>query len=247
MTWDPGRYREFRDHRLRPGLDLMARIGGDPALIYDLGCGTGELTAILAERYPQARVVGVDNSSEMLAQAHPRPNLELQLAAIEEFDPNEPVDVIYSNATLHWIGDHERLFPRLLSHLSEGGVLAVQMPDNWAAPTHQLINTVIDSMRFVVDRPISPLGRPEQYLDWLSPATEIDLWRTTYFQVLRGEDPVVNWVEGSILGPVRAALDSADYARFRNELAAGYRKAYPPRSDGTTVLPFSRLFLVARR
>ncbi len=247
MTWDPSRYHLFGDLRLRPGLDLISRLTGSPRLIYDLGCGTGELTNILGQRFPEARVIGMDNSHEMLDRAEGAANVEFQFGSIEDFAPDSPPDLIFSNAALHWLPDHDRLFPRLLNLVAEGGELAVQMPDNWQAPTHTLITDVLTDQGLTVGMPRNPVATPEEYLAGLGRAESVDVWRTTYFQVLTGQNPVLSWVEGSILSPVRAELDDQKYQVVRADLAPRYRLAYPPLPDGDTLLPFSRLFLVARR
>ena len=245
MTWDPSRYARFADLRLRPALDLISRLTGAPRLIYDLGCGTGEVTSFLGHRFPEAQIVGIDNSEEMLDRAQGEANVEFQFSSIEDFTPESPPDLIFSNAALHWLPDHDQLFPRLLDLVADAGQMAVQMPDNWRAPTHTLIAEVLSEQGLTVDLPT--IATPKEYLGWLRRAETVDVWRTTYFQVLSGQDPVLTWVEGSVLGPVRANLDEESYERVRTDLAARYRIAYPPLPSGDTLLPFSRLFLVAGR
>ena len=208
MTWDPSRYHRFGDLRLRPGLDLINRITGSPRLVYDLGCGTGELTNILGHRFPEAQIVGIDNSEEMLDRAQTGANVEFRIGSIEDFAPESPPDLIFSNAALHWLPDHDRLFPQLLKLLTDTGQLAVQMPDNWRAPTHTLINEVMAEQGLTADMPT--VATPEEYLAWLGKAQTVDVWRTTYFQVLSGQDSVISWVEGSILGPVRGSSGPAE-------------------------------------
>ena len=251
MTWDPERYLRFADHRQRPGVELLARVPEVAAgTVVDLGAGTGNLTALLAERWPDAVVTGVDASAEMSERAAAdQPGLRWQVADIERWRPEQPVDVLYSNAALHWLDRHDELFPRLRRAVAPGGVLAVQMPDNWAAPTHRIPADVLDEGGYpeaavgalLRDR----LAAPVDYLDWLRPA-EVDLWRTTYYQYLTGDDPVWTWVTGSVLRPVLAALDDGGRRRFGDACRRRYAAAYPPGPDGITVLPFSRLFLVAR-
>lgn len=248
--WDPAHYLRFADHRTRPGLELIARIpDADVASIVDLGCGTGHLTAMLAERFPEARVLGVDASEEMIEVARAdHPDIDWVVADLSTWAPDVPVDVVYSNATLHWLDDHASLFPRIRSWVAVGGTLAVQMPDNWRAPTHVVPARVLDDgswpeearSALMRDR----LAAPGDYRRWLQPA-EVDLWRTTYHQTLVGADPVWAWVTGSVVRPVLAALAPADRVRFETECRARYREAYPEEPDGTTLLPFSRLFMVA--
>ena len=257
--WDPDTYLAFADLRSRPGLELLARIDHPrPEVIVDLGCGPGHLTAVLARRWPAARVIGIDGSAEMLAKAQSQfpakkwPTIEWEHGDIATWTPQDPLSVLYSNAALHWLGDHENLFPRLLSMVSAGGSLAVQMPDNWDEASHTLIGQLTKDTRWKERAAPAFLGHPVaeagDYRAWLQPdAGEIDLWRTTYFQSLTGADPVVDWVKGSVLRPILAALETEEAEIFLERLAEGYRKAYPTRTDGTTVFPFSRFFMVARR
>jgi trans-aconitate 2-methyltransferase len=250
VAWDPDHYLRFADHRTRPGIELLARIPHVAATtVVDLGAGTGHLSALLARRFTGANVIGVDGDEAMTARARAEhPDLTWVSADLARWEPDGPVDVIYSNAALHWLDDHARLFARLRSWLTPGGVVAVQMPDNWSAPTHRIPAQVLDegdwpeaaNRALMRDR----LSSPDHYARWLSPAT-LDRWRTTYFQTLTGDDPVWHWVTGSLLIPVLEALGT-ECSRFATELQARYRQAYPPASDGTTTLPFSRLFLVAQ-
>lgn len=172
-----------------------------------------------------------------------------RLADIAEWSPVDGADLIFSNAALHWVDGHDELFPRLRSLLRRGGVLAVQMPDNWDEPTHRIPAEVLDSGAWppkardslLRDR----LSTPTDYAAWVAPGS-LDMWRTTYYQQLSGDDPVWEWVIGSALRPVLAALDDEDRERFTAEIQVRYRLAYPARVDGMTTLPFSRLFLVLR-
>lgn len=251
MPWDPDRYLRFADHRTRPGIELLARIPDIAARrVVDLGCGTGNLTALLARRWPDANVAGIDSSEDMIERARrDHPGLNWTIGSIESWNPETRFDVVFSNAALHWVDGHETLFRRLRSFLADDGVLAVQMPDNWAAPTHRIPADVLDSgdwtdgarTAMMRDR----LSSPDLYPRWLQPAT-VDMWRTTYFQQLSGDDPVWEWVSGSVLRPVLANLDAASRERFARRCKALYREAYPPDSEGTTMLPFSRLFMVAQ-
>ncbi|MEL7157041.1 MAG: methyltransferase domain-containing protein [Actinomycetota bacterium] len=250
MAWDPAHYLRFADHRARPGLELLARIDhDDPTTVIDLGCGPGNVTTHLAERWPSATVTGIDTSTDMLAQAADAyPTIAWQQGDVAQWEPDGPVDVLYSNAALHWLDDHEALVPRLRSFLAPGGVLAVQMPDSWRNPTHTVPAEILDDgtwppaarSALLRDR----LAAPTDYRRWLQPG-RVDLWRTTYFQELTGDDPVWNWTTGSVLGPVLAALADDDRARFTTECQTRYRQAYPRLDDGVTVLPFPRLFMVA--
>ena len=251
MAWDPDRYLHFADQRLRPGVDLLARIPDiNPRQIVDLGCGTGNLTAQLARRWPEAKVTGIDSSEEMVEHARRTdPSIAWRIGDIETWVPDGPIDLIFSNAALHWVDDHQTQFKRLRSFLADGGVLAVQMPGNWDAPTHRIPADVLDSEEWPDAASTSllrdRLAPPAMYADWTQPAT-VDMWRTTYFQKLTGDDPVWTWVTGSVLRPVLANLGPADRERFERRCRTRYREAYPVEPDGSTVLPFSRFFIVAQ-
>jgi trans-aconitate 2-methyltransferase len=259
MTWDPDRYMEFADLRSRPGLELIARINhADPQIIVDLGCGPGHLTAVLARRWPQARVIGIDDSAEMLATAETGfpstqwPTIKWETANIDAWSPPYPISILYSNAALHWVGDHRALIPRLFDLVAPGGVMAIQMPDNWDQPTHQLISRLVDDPRWQSRTapvyPGHPVARSSEYRAWLqAEASELDQWRTTYYHVLEDADPVLNWVKGSVLRPILAVLEPSEVDEFVSQLAKAYRMQYPREPGGATLLPFSRLFIVARK
>jgi trans-aconitate 2-methyltransferase len=250
MAWDPDRYLRFADHRTRPGMELASRIPDiDARSIVDLGSGTGHLTAHLAERWPEASILGIDSSEEMVERARlDHPSLEWVVDDVGTWQPKEPVDLLFSSAALHWVDDHAGLFRRLRSYLAAGGVMAVQMPDNWKAPTHLIPAQVLDEGEWpeqarsalMRDR----LSQPAAYAQWMQPA-RVDLWRTTYYQVLTGDEPVWKWVTGSVLRPVLAALKGSEKDRFSEICRARYLDAYPAGEDGVTTLPFSRQFLVA--
>ena len=251
MTWDPDVYESYADHRLRPGVELLRRIPSvHPRRVVDLGCGTGRLTAELARRWPEARVEGVDSSEAMLDRAQVGTVTWVE-ADIRDWEPDEPVDVIYSNAALHWLDDHPDLFRRLAAHVASGGVFAVQMPGNWDQPSHRIPAAILDSEGFpetardalLRDR----VAGLEEYRRWIGAGFRFDLWTTTYHQVLAGPDPVLRWVMGTVLRPVVEVLTPAERDRFLARCAGRYREAYPPEPDGSTVLPFRRIFIVALR
>jgi trans-aconitate 2-methyltransferase len=252
MAWDPAQYLKFAGHRLRPALDLLSRIDlADPARVYDLGAGAGNVTRLIKARWPDAQVTGVDDSSDMLAAARAAaPDIAWEQADLATWTPAQAADLIYSNAALHWLDGHERLFPALFDALAPGGVLAVQMPRNWNAPSHTSITDAARSgpWRAKLEpllRP-SPVADPAVYFDVLAPrAAAIDLWETEYYQVLEGERPVVEWVKGTWLRPLLAALDQDEQGRFETSYAERVAQAYPPRPDGRTLFPFRRLFIVA--
>jgi len=252
MTWDPDRYLGFEGHRLRPALDLLARIPGiGGGEVWDLGCGTGNVTSILAERFASASVHGLDDSAEMLAAARRVAGIDWVLDDIASWEPPSPVRLVYSNAALHWVPDHQTLFPKLARALAPGGILAVQMPRNFAEPTHAELRATALRPRWVdavghIPGP-APVHEPAAYLGWLdSEVAEIDIWETTYTQILQGEDAVANWTRGTAGVPYLEALGERG-DEFYAEYAAALRSAYPIRPDGTTVLAFRRLFIVATR
>ena len=258
MAWDPAQYLRFADERLRPGFDLLARIGElPPGPIVELGCGTGVHTRALAERWPDRAVCGVDGSPEMLAQAAAQSSrIAWRQADIAAWRTATPAALIFSNATLQWLDDHETLFPRLLEQLVPGGVLAVQMPRNFDAPSHVLMRGTASEPPWA-DRlaPLlrfDPVARPEIYCDLLVPLARgaLDLWETEYLHVLGGADgaesPVLAWVRGTALRPLLAPLAAAEQNDFAARYDAKLKRAYRRRVDGKTLFPFRRLFLVAR-
>jgi trans-aconitate 2-methyltransferase len=253
-AWDPAQYLRFAGERLRPALDLLAQIPLDaPGRIVDLGCGPGNVTAILQSRFPNAEIVGVDGSAEMLLKARATaPQCRFEQADFFQWQPAEPLDLIYSNAALQWVDRHPVLFPRLLSFLAPGGVLAVQMPDMYDTPLRQIPYDLTRTdawsahLRGVASAPgILPAA---QYWDLLRPiAATLDLWRTTYMHALRGENTVAEWAAGSSLRVFLDALPEECRDAFRQAYSEAAKTHYPQRPDGTTLLPFHRLFIVARK
>jgi trans-aconitate 2-methyltransferase len=261
MSWNPAQYLQYAGERLRPALDLVARVGLDaPRAVVDLGCGAGNVTQLLADRWPEADILGIDNDARMLERARQaladRARVGFAAANLETWAPQGLVDVLFSNAALHWADDHATLLPRLLRFVAPGGVLAVQMPSNFAAPSHRALQATAGSARWRAR--LEPLARPEpvapasRYYDWLAPeAAALDLWTTEYLQVLGarsdGEHPVVAWMRGTALVPFVGALDEDEREAFVADFAARIAGAYVPRADGTVLFPFRRLFVVARR
>ena len=254
MVWDPEVYLRFADLRARPAFELLARVPLDaPRLVVDLGCGPGNSTALLARRWPDARLIGVDSASAMLKRAEQEgPAAEWVLADAAGYRPPAPADLIFSNALFQWIPDHASLFPDLMERLAPGGVLAVQMPNNFGAPSHRLLaetarkgpwaGLVEDLVRE------QPVASPETYYDLLAPrSAALDIWNTEYLQVLTGPNAVLDWVRGTALTAYLERLKGMNTGDFLDAYAARLRRAYPPRPDGTTLFPFKRLFLVARR
>jgi trans-aconitate 2-methyltransferase len=254
-TWDPNQYLKFADHRLRPALDLMAQIALEaPRGIYDLGCGPGTITRLLAERWPDAAVVGIDSSADMLAAARREaPDVTFQRADIVQWSPPAAADLLFSNAALHWLDDHAALLPRLASHLAPGGVLAIQMPCNQDSPSHLLIEEAAAAgpwrAKLAAVRPVyRSVETPDSYYRMLAPfVRRIDIWQTAYLHVLEGENPVVQWTKGTALRPYLDALTEPERGAFLDAYAACVAAAYPTQPDGRTLLAFRRLFIVARR
>ncbi len=252
--WDPAQYTRFEDERLRPVHDLLARIPlAAPRLVYDLGCGTGRASALLAERWPEAAVTGIDTSAAMLARARAA-NVAVAWveADIASWRAPRPADLIFSNAALHWLDGHGSLFPSLLAQLAPGGVLAVQMPRNYDAPSHRAMAEAADAgpWRDKLERIRGrlPVADPAHYYDLLVPlARSLDIWETVYIHALQGEDPVLEWVKGTGLKPFLEALGEAERRAYLADYAERLRRAYPRRADGRTLFPFRRLFIVAQR
>jgi len=253
-TWNPSQYLKFADHRLRPALDLLARVPVDePAAVFDLGCGAGNVTKLLVERWPKARVTGVDSAMPMLEKARlAAPRIAFIHADLAAWAAPAPASVIYSNAALHWLDDHAALFPRLMGQLAPGGALAVQMPRNHGAPSHTLMAEAAEAgpwrAKLANVRPIRPVHEPAEYFRMLAPlAARLDIWESEFLQVLEGENPVVEWTKGTGLRPYLDALDDAGKKGFLAAYAERIAKAYPPEADGRTLFPFRRIFIVAVR
>lgn len=257
MKWDPEKYTQFSSHRDRPFFDLTARIAASsPRRVVDLGCGTGALTAALAARWPGAQVTGVDSSADMMEQAGALegapPNLEFIRSRIEDWEPGAGTDVVVSNAALQWVPGHQDLLRKWAKQLDGGAWLAVQVPGNFAAPSHVLLRDLAASARWApqlagVLRSADAVDEPEDYLALLTDAgLDADVWETGYQQVLQGEDPVLEWVRGTALRPVIAALPAEDLSMFEAEYSALLRRAYPRHGWGT-VFPFRRIFMVAQK
>jgi len=254
MRWDPQQYGRYADERSRSFFELLARIDvSDPRTVVDLGCGPGPLTAALAERWPDAHVIGVDSSADMIeaASAYAVPDrVEFIHADVARWQPQAAVDVVIANAVLQWVPGHLDLVPGFASWLAPGGALAFQVPDNFTEPSHTLLLELRtsplwrDRLGEGADR-TAGVERPETYLAAMQQAAlHADVWQTTYLHVLRGPDPVLEWVKGSALRPVLSVLDDAERAEFLAEYAGALRAAYPPASAGTTVFPFRRTFAV---
>jgi trans-aconitate 2-methyltransferase len=254
--WDPDRYLLYADERGRPFIDLLHRVdAGSPRRVVDLGCGPGNLTALLASRWPGAEVVGIDSSREMVdrALADHVEGVRFELGDVRTWPAEAPaggVDVLTANATFQWVPGHLDLLPRLVETVAPGGWFAFQVPGNHDAPSHELLHRLADDHRFAehtagVARPLS--HEPEAYAEALRDlGLVVDAWETTYLHLLQGEDPVFTWISGTGARPTLAALPEELRDEFVGEYKALLRSAYPRGRHGT-VLPFRRIFVVAHR
>lgn len=252
-SWDPEAYLTYSDERSRPFADLIARVTPDaPRQVVDLGCGPGRLTATLADRWPDAHIVGVDSSPQMIEAARPyaRDRLRFELADAATWTPPEPVDVLVSNAALQWVPGHRGLFAGWLQAVVPGGWFAFQVPGNFDEPSHRLLAQLAADPRFAaatagVEGPDAEDA--STYLADLSAlGCRVDAWETTYLHVLTGPDPVLRWISGTGGRPVLQALSAEQRVGFEREYAALLSAAYPTEPYGT-VLPFRRVFVVAQK
>ena len=254
MTWSAAQYVKFEGERTRPVWDLIARVPNPaPRRAADLGCGPGNSTEVLRARYPDAEIVGVDSSSDMIAAARKRlPDIVFELADVEDW-PGAGFDVILANAVFQWIPDHETLLPALIGKLNPGGSLAVQIPDNLDEPSQQLMLEVAADgpwARKLADagKARTPLRGADWYFRLLKPhAPRVDIWRTTYFHPLAGARAIVEWFKSTGLRPFLDPLDPEEREVYLARYEAAIAEAYPAEADGTALLPFPRLFFVATR
>lgn len=254
-AWDPDIYARYQSFRDRPALDLMLRLpeGFTPRRVWDLGCGAGEHAALFARRWPGAAVTGLDLSPEMLARARARPEaVTWTLGDLLAFQPAEPVDLIFSNAAVQWVEGQADLLQRWARALAPGGVLAVQAPLSYDAPQTRIVRDMALEEQWSAAltgvQAVRRLDPPERIYDALAALCDpIDLWTTTYWQDLRGQDPVVDWMLGTGLRPFVEAVEEPRRQAFLEAYRDRVAVAFPRRSDGVTLLPFERLFVVARR
>jgi trans-aconitate 2-methyltransferase len=254
MAWNPQQYLKFSGHRLRPALDLLMRVPDFPAkTIADLGAGAGNVTRMLRERWPAAAVTAVEGSTEMVAAGKKEaPEVEWQHADLGAWQPAQRYDLIYSNAALHWLSGHDRLFPALMDRVAPGGILAVQMPRNFEARSHTLIaETALDGpwrakVQHLVTPP--PVQGPAFYHELLArQSANLDIWETEYLQVLEGDNPVKEWTKGTWLMRYLDLLQGEEKIAFEAAYGERVARAYPRNSAGQTLFPFRRLFMVAQR
>jgi trans-aconitate 2-methyltransferase len=251
--WNPDVYLAFADHRGRPFYDLLSRVGAEsPRRVVDLGCGPGNLTVTLSDRWPDAVVEAVDSSQEMVDAARGR-GLDARLGEVEAWTPEPDTDVVLSNAALQWVPRHRELLVRWAGQLSTGAWIAVQMPGNFDAPSHAAVRELasspkwIDALRDIPFRVGKVVDSAADYAAMLADAgCVVDTWETTYVHELTGEHPVLNWITGTALTPVKETLSDQDWQQFRLELIPMLDARYPARPDGRTFFPFRRIFVVAR-
>ena len=254
MTWNPETYLAFGNERTRPAAELVARVPLDnPRRVVDLGCGPGNSTALLAARWPDAEIDGIDSSPAMLAAARESGVSARWIEAdVVGWTPDCSYDLIYSNATLQWIGHHETLLPRLVSFLAPGGVFAFQVPRNFGQPSHTIAQDIAKDTRWAGRltsvRDWWTVREPESYYGILEPLVEkIDIWEMCYLQALEGADAVYRWVLGTGLRPFVDALEGEQREAFLAEYRFRIVEAYPRRASGITLFPFQRLFCVATK
>ncbi|WP_431273744.1 trans-aconitate 2-methyltransferase [Variovorax ureilyticus] len=255
LDWNPALYRRYEDERTRPAQELLARVSlTEAARVFDLGCGPGNSTELLVHRFPGAQVVGTDNSEAMLVSARERlPEARFEFSDISIWRPETPPDLIYANAALQWVPDHEALIPRLFAALAPGGVLAIQMPDNRQEPTHRLMREVASEAPWAnaigdADKIRTELLGIEDYYDLLAAdAAQVDVWRTAYQHPMASAAAIVEWVRGTGLKPFVDRLTPELQSSYLAEYERRIDGAYPPRADGRRLLAFPRMFIVAQR
>ena len=251
MPWDPKIYLAFAAERTRPAAELLSRVFLElPARVADLGCGPGNSTELLAARWPDADVEGINSSPEMIAKAKASGiHARWTLADVSAWSPPQTYDVVFSNATFQWLPDHETLLPHLMQAVAPGGVFAFQVPANFDAPSHALMRDIAANGPWAAKlKNIRNIGvlSPARYYDILAPlSATLDIWETEYLQVLEGDDPVHRWVQATGLRPFTDALQGEEREAFLTAYKSALRAAYPKRGDGKTLFPFKRLFAVA--
>ncbi len=253
-SWDPDRYLTYADERGRPFVDLLAQVrASSPRTVVDLGCGPGNLTMLLAARWPAADVTGLDSSPQMIAQAATIPGVTWQVDDLRSWADRggSPVDVLVSNATLQWLPDHLDLLPRLVERVAGGGWFAFQVPGNFDEPSHTIRTEIAAREPFAAHTAgvaVPASHEPADYLHILQGlGCEVDVWETTYLHVLTGADPVFTWVSGTGARPTLQALPADLRPSFEEEFKDLLSRAYPPDDQGRVVLPFRRVFVVAHR
>ena len=253
MNWDADQYNRFADERALPLRDLLDSIHGKSCSeVLDLGCGSGVALPLISGRWPEARITAIDSSADMLvaAKTHADERTRLIQADMANWQPDRAFELILSNAALHWLADHETLFPRLMDWLAPGGILAVQMPNNWAEPSHRLMAEIAGNDRWreklAVHLREAPVGDMDFYKDLLGPVSQsCEVWEKIYTHKLTGENAVYRWIQGTSLKPLLDALDAEERAAFAARYKEALAAAYPRSDAGITEFPFRRIFIVA--
>jgi trans-aconitate 2-methyltransferase len=256
MTWSPARYVQFENERTRPVWDLLAPLSNAiVARAVDLGCGPGNSTEVLKQRFPDAQVLGVDSSVEMVEAARQRlPDTSFEIEDIRTWDgKGGPFDLILANAVLQWVPDHAAVLPALVAALAPRGSLAVQMPDNLEEPSHRLMRETAaegpwaSKLADASKARVSGVEANWYYRLLRDLRATVNLWRTTYYHVLAGPDAIIEWLTATGLRPFLQPLNDGERSAFLERYRAAIAKAYPAFPDGTVLLPFPRLFFVATR
>ena len=254
-TWSAAQYSKFEDERIRPAVDLLASVPlRTVAYATDLGCGTGSSTGLVADRYPGAKIVGVDSSENMLASARERlPDIRFLAGDIATWRASQSQDLIFANAVMQWLPDHEILFPSLLEQLTSGGSLAIQMPDNLSEPSHMAMRAVAAAPRWAarmasaLSSRSEILSAPDYYAMLRARCRRVDVWRTTYHHPMQGVSGIVDWFKGSGLRPFLDALTPTEQAEFLAMYEEELSKSYSTDASGASLLAFPRLFIIAVR
>lgn len=253
VVWNPGQYLKFEDERTRPARDLLAQIQHEaPGRVVDVGCGPGNSTELLAERWPEAEIVGLDTSETMLAEAQKRlPGARFKQADATVWVPEVKTGVVFANAVYQWIPNHLQQFGRILDQLDPGGVLAVQVPDNLMEPMHVLMREVAARPAFIsklAGAPRGPLPKVGAYYDTLTAhARRVDIWHIVYDHVMDDAKAVVEWIRGTGLNPFLQRLDPDEQQAFLAAYVEEIERAYPKSADGKVLMAFPRLFFIAVR
>ena len=258
-TWSADQYSKFLKDRTRPSTDLLAHVPNtSPKRVVDIGCGPGNSTAVLAERYPNAKVSGFDTSPDMIRKAKEvLPNVDFEVADLTSYKPEQPVDVLFSNAVFQWLPNGKRIeiVTQLLEHLAPGGTLAFQIPYNLNEPSHAVMREVAAMpnkpwteilARANIERDQFP--SPTEIWDGLKPlCADLDIWQTTYMHVMENHEGIVEWVKGTGLRPYVDPLDEKAREEFISIYLGKLKEAYTAQVDGKVLLPYPRLFVVATK